>query len=330
VSGGSGNPTPTGSVTLTSGSYTSAATTLNGGSATIEISAGTLAANTDTLTASYTPDSGSSATYDSTTGSSLVTVFKDASEISWTPATTIIYGSSGTNVLNASSTVSGGFVYTATPTAGTPSTSPITSTASLFVNDVTLVSSYIVAADFTPVDTTDYSPASDSITLTVSGESVWIVDGSGGTSELAGNGYGITSSADSAANTAAAIDNAGNVWTVGSGSPLLEETSQTGTVQHSASSGGGIDAPAGIAIDGNNQIWTTNGNNSVSLFSDAGTPVSPSAGFTDSSLSTPGGIAVDLAGSVWIANKTNNSVTRILGAAGPAAPPSNNSPGAKP
>ena len=32
------------------------------------------------------------------------------------------------------------------------------------------------------------------------------------------------------------------------------------------------------------------------------------------------GIAVDLSGSVWITNKGNNSVTRILGAAAPAAP----------
>ena len=74
VSGGSGNPTPTGSVTLTSGSYTSAAATLSSGSATINIPAGSLATGTDTLTASYTPDSASLSTYNSSTGSSTVTV----------------------------------------------------------------------------------------------------------------------------------------------------------------------------------------------------------------------------------------------------------------
>jgi DNA-binding beta-propeller fold protein YncE len=77
-----------------------------------------------------------------------------------------------------------------------------------------------------------------------------------------------------------------------------------------------------------------NGNNSVSLFSNAGAALSPSTGFTDSSLSTPSGIAIDLGGSVWIANTANNSVTRILGAAAPAAPLStataNNTTGAKP
>jgi N-acetylneuraminic acid mutarotase len=74
VSGGSGNPTPTGSVTLTSGTYTSAATTLASGSAMITVPAGSLAASTDTLTATYTPDSATSSTYNSATGSNTVTV----------------------------------------------------------------------------------------------------------------------------------------------------------------------------------------------------------------------------------------------------------------
>jgi hypothetical protein len=56
VTGISGNPAPTGTVTLTSGSYTSAATTLSGGNATIGIPAGSLAVGTDTLTVSYSGD----------------------------------------------------------------------------------------------------------------------------------------------------------------------------------------------------------------------------------------------------------------------------------
>jgi DNA-binding beta-propeller fold protein YncE len=117
-----------------------------------------------------------------------------------------------------------------------------------------------------------------------------------------------------------AIDNTGNVWSVGAG-PLLEETSQTGIVQQSVNSGSGLDAPAGIAIDGNGQVWVTDGNNAVSLFSNAASAISPSGGIVDPSvLSTPAGIAVDLGGSVWIANTGNNSVTRILGGAAPVAP----------
>ena len=70
VGGGAGNPTPTGSVTLTSGAYTSAATTLANGSAQIVIPAGSLAVGSDTLSASYTPDSASSSTYKTAVGTS--------------------------------------------------------------------------------------------------------------------------------------------------------------------------------------------------------------------------------------------------------------------
>ena len=49
--------TPTGTVTLSGGGYTSAATTLSGGSANIVIPANSLSAGSDTLTVSYSGDS---------------------------------------------------------------------------------------------------------------------------------------------------------------------------------------------------------------------------------------------------------------------------------
>jgi hypothetical protein len=52
----SGSPTPTGTVTLTGGGYTSAATALQSASATIGIPAGSLATGTDTLIATYSGD----------------------------------------------------------------------------------------------------------------------------------------------------------------------------------------------------------------------------------------------------------------------------------
>ncbi|MGA2890811.1 MAG: hypothetical protein ABSE51_22545 [Terracidiphilus sp.] len=81
ASGGSDNPTPSGSVVLTSGSYTSAATTLTSGGATITIPAGSLGTGTDALTATYTPDSSSSATYSSATGTASVIVATNSSGI---------------------------------------------------------------------------------------------------------------------------------------------------------------------------------------------------------------------------------------------------------
>jgi hypothetical protein len=298
--------------------------TVTGGNASADYTLpGGTAIGTYTIQATYNPAAQYTGSSDSTR---TLTVGTIPPQITWTPATTIIFGSSGTNVLNASSTVAGSFTYTASPP--TPAVA-ITSTAGLGP----FLDSYTITANFTPSDTGEYSTASESITLTVSEESVWIVDGSGGTSELAGNGYGITSTPYTGANAALALDNAGNVWSVGAG-PLLEETSQIGTVQDTITTGGGLNSPVAIAIDGSEQVWITNGNGSVSEFSNAGSALSPSGGFADSSLSTPSGIAVDLGGSVWIANKGNNSVTRILGAAAPVAPlataAANGTTGAKP
>jgi hypothetical protein len=98
VSGGTGNPTPTGTVTLTSGAYTSAATTLTSGSATINIPAGALAVGIDTLTASYTPDAASSGNYNSASGSNSVTVTAAGNPgfgVSGTPLTVTRGASSG-------------------------------------------------------------------------------------------------------------------------------------------------------------------------------------------------------------------------------------------
>jgi len=67
--------TPTGAVALTSGTYASGAITLVGGFATINIPAGSLAiAASDTLTATYTPDSASTTAYLTATGTATVKV----------------------------------------------------------------------------------------------------------------------------------------------------------------------------------------------------------------------------------------------------------------
>jgi parallel beta-helix repeat protein len=68
-------PVPTGSVVLSSGSYTSSAVTLSGGTATITVPAGVLAVGSDTLTATYTPDTAGADIYTGASGtSSAVTV----------------------------------------------------------------------------------------------------------------------------------------------------------------------------------------------------------------------------------------------------------------
>jgi hypothetical protein len=74
VVGLAGGATPTGTVTLSSGAYTSAATTLGSGSAIINIPAGSLALGSDTLHAVYTPDTASASVYSQALGSGSVTV----------------------------------------------------------------------------------------------------------------------------------------------------------------------------------------------------------------------------------------------------------------
>jgi subtilase family serine protease len=110
VAGSGGYATPTGLVTVAGGGYTSAATTLASGSASITIPAGSLAVGSDTLTATYTPDATSSPIYNVATGAATVTV---------TAAPTPGFTISGTSVTVAPGATSGNTsTITVTPTNG--------------------------------------------------------------------------------------------------------------------------------------------------------------------------------------------------------------------
>jgi hypothetical protein len=151
VSGGSGAATPTGSVTLSGGTYTSAATTLSGGSAVITVPAGSLTAGTDTLTATYTPDSTSSSVYNGATGTGSVTVTAPA------PGFALLNGGN----------------ITVSPGATTANTSTITVTPSGgFTGAVALTCAIATAA------------ANDPATCALAPASVTITGGTAGTSTL--------------------------------------------------------------------------------------------------------------------------------------------------
>ena len=152
VRGGSGNPIPTGSVTMTSGNYTSGALTLSGGQVSISVAAGSLATGTNTLTAIYTPDSSSSATYTGATASSSITITPQSTpSISWTTPAAITYGTTlGAAQLNASASVPGSFAYT--PSQGT----------------VLTAGSHTLSVTFTPTDAVDYTSATATVSIAVS------------------------------------------------------------------------------------------------------------------------------------------------------------------
>jgi hypothetical protein len=149
VSGGSGNPAPTGSVTLTSGSFISSSAALSSGVATISISAGSLSVGTDTLLVTYTPDAASSSAYNSASGSTSVSV-QGYPVITWPTPATITYGTPLSTVqLDATTSVAGSFTYV--PPSGT----------------VLNAGSQTLTVNFNPSDTTDYLPVSSSVTLLV-------------------------------------------------------------------------------------------------------------------------------------------------------------------
>ncbi len=144
--------TPTGTVALTGGGFTSPATPLSAGTVTINIPAATLAIASDTLTASYTPDSVSSTIYNPATGTSSPVSVSQATPVvtAWPTASAITNGQALTSSTLAGGTasVSGTFAWTA------PATIPALGTSSQSVT-------------FTPSNTIDYATVSSPVSITV-------------------------------------------------------------------------------------------------------------------------------------------------------------------
>ena len=208
----SGNPTPTGSVIVTSGSYTSGATTLSGGSAMIAVPAGSLATGTDTLTATYTPDSGSSSTYNGATGTNTVnvtaatvqvtigtsptglsftvdsTTYNSAQTLSWTVgsthtiATTSPQVSSGTQNTFASWSDAGALSHSVTAASSVTSYTASFSTAYL----LTPSANPLAGGGVTPTAAT-YYPAGTVVSLTATPNSGYNFSGWTGSVASAGS-----------------------------------------------------------------------------------------------------------------------------------------------
>jgi hypothetical protein len=68
--------------------------------------------------------------------------------------------------------------------------------------------------------------------------------------------------------------------------------------------GGGIDGPNSLAIDGSGNVWLANGSNiSVSKMNGVtGAAISPAGGFTAGGITSPFAIAIDPSGNAWVAN----------------------------
>jgi streptogramin lyase len=266
------------------------------GSYPITVSAGTLTA----------------ANYSFTFVDGTLSITQAASLVTWAPAKTTDFNGQplGAGVLSAQGSVPGLFSYTASSQGGP--TISITQASGLATG------TYTLTATLTPTDSVDFAGSSASVLFTVLPQSVWITDGSGGLSVLNDGGGGSSSQPYPGGIVGAAIDNGGSIWSLTSTGVV--KTSEAGVNQLTVAGTGGLNAPTALAIDGAGQVWIANGNNSLSVISDAGAVLSPSSGFTDPSLSGSSGVAIDNSGSVWVANEGNNSVTEIVGAASPVAP----------
>ncbi|MDQ2925100.1 MAG: hypothetical protein M3R43_06035, partial [Acidobacteriota bacterium] len=82
--------------------------------------------------------------------------------------------------------------------------------------------------------------------------------------------------------------------------------------------GGGLDAPVSIAIDGNDNVWMVNLNTSLSEFNGiTGEAISPSTGFTGGGLFVPFAIGIDPLGNAWVVNQ-NTTVSKFTPSGAPA------------
>jgi len=134
-----------------------------------------------------------------------------------------------------------------------------------------------------------------------------------------------------------AIDGAGNVWVTNQVGGAAEQgsvsefgpsgcTAPATFCAESPStgfSGGGVDGPYGIAIDGLGNVWTANRFGwSISEFNSSGIAITPENGYYTADLESPYGIAIDPSGNVWVANGNDSPLlTEFVGAAAPVVTP---------
>jgi PKD repeat protein len=131
-----------------------------------------------------------------------------------------------------------------------------------------------------------------------------------------------------------AVDGSGSVWVVDGGSSPGTGKSVT-KLSHSGSAlspgsgftGGGLDDPRYDAIDSFGNVWITNTSSfgssntpSLSKFSNTGTPLSPSTGFTGGGLKQPYGIAIDGGGNIWVTNTGAYDISEFSNSGAPISP----------
>jgi hypothetical protein len=106
-----------------------------------------------------------------------------------------------------------------------------------------------------------------------------------------------------------AIDGGGNVWVPNGDNSSVTKLTNAGTnAAGSPYFNGGLDGPGFVAIDGSGNAWLAN-HTDISEFSNSGSPLSGSGGFTGPSLDNTYSLCIDGGGNVWVA--TGDSVVKV-------------------
>lgn len=297
--------------------------------------------------------------FDWTTPTTVPSVGTASYSVTFTPTDTTDYKTITTTATVTVSDTFAGFSVTGVPAHAEPGTAyTVTVTAvgnsgatyTGFTGMVTLSASTPANASFSPGSynftgadngihqfTVTFSAAgTESVTASSGGVSaseagivvggyIWVVGSNGLLDRVSETGSVLISGVGQQSSTTGqyggvAFDASGNAWSVVSSSNSLIETSSNGG-NATPLTGGGLNAPVAVAVDGSGKVWIANsGNNSVSVFAN-GTAVSGASGFASSSVTAPSGIAIDSSGGVWTTNSTKGTVTRLFGAAMPVVTP---------
>jgi sugar lactone lactonase YvrE len=310
LSGGSGNPTPTGTVMLTSGTYSSGAITLAGGVTSINIPADSLTAGTDSLTVTYTPDANSSTTYMSATGTGTVTVTNPApvnptitvtatpSSIATNQALSVNVKVSGSGATPTGSVVLSGTGYTSAATTLSSGSATITIPANtLAVGADTLTAAYTPDANSSAA----YNNGLATVTVNVTtGVTTAAINHPGGMVFYAGNLYVANSGGNQVLVFSEQL-NANNVVT-----GLTQINSVTTAINN----------PSRLAFDQMGNLYVSNyGNGTVTVYDTNLKQIT--TGTISGNIANPLGLAVDQDGNVYVGNNSLNNIAVFKGS--PAA-----------